>query len=82
VGNNTEEVGYEISHWSDERTYPAAPGNPASEEVERAKHLLEIVKKEIDDKDNTVVLWGLVALEYGIVRGTKADRTSSAHSDS
>lgn len=59
----------DIEHYDYPHSYPAKEGNPTPEEIKIAKKLFEKVKREIDEKNRPVVLWGLAAPEYGIVKG-------------
>ena len=65
----TESLGWTIESYEYPHSYPAEEGNPTAQEIEMAKKLFEKIKQEIDERDTPVVLWGLVAPEYGIVKG-------------
>jgi len=65
----TESLGWTIESYEYPHSYPAKEGNPTAQEIEMAKKLFEKIKQEIDERDRPVVLWGLVAPEYGIVKG-------------
>ena len=65
----TESLGWTIEPYEYPHSYPAKEGNPTAQEIEMAKKLFEKIKQEIDERDRPVVLWGLVAPEYGIVKG-------------
>ena len=65
----TENLGWTIEWYEYPHSYPAKEGSPTPEEIEIIKKLFEKIKQEIDEKDRPVVLWGLVAPEYGIVKG-------------
>jgi len=69
IHKGTESLGWTLEHYEYPKSYPAEEGNPTPEEIEIAKELFEKIKQEIDEKDRPVVLWGLVAPEYGIVTG-------------
>lgn len=47
-------------------SYPVKRNNPTTKEIEK---VFEEIKREIDEKDRPIVLWGLAASEYGIVKG-------------
>jgi len=60
-------LGYKVRSFEDNRSFPQA--RPLSaEDVERARRVFAIVKREVD-RDRPVVLWGLDVPEYGIVKG-------------
>ena len=63
-----QDLGYRLVHWADMGSYPEAEGPPKPNEIERAKRLFDLVKPEIEG-NKPVVLWGLYAPEYGIVKG-------------
>jgi len=65
----TESLGWTIESYEYPHSYPAKEGNPTAQEIEMVKKLFEKIKQEIDERDRPVVLWGLVAPEYGIVKG-------------
>jgi hypothetical protein len=69
IHKGTESLGWTLEHYEYPKSYPAEEGKPTPEEIEVTKELFEKIKQEIDEKDRPVVLWGLVAPEYGIVRG-------------
>jgi len=69
----TESLGWTIESYEYPRSYPAEEGKPTPQEIETAKKLFEKIKHEIDERDKPVVLWGLVAPEYGIVKGYEGD---------
>lgn len=69
IHKGTEMLGWKMEHWFDNTPYPMKEGAPTPEEHEKVKKLFEKVKKEIEEKDRPVVLWGLVIPEYGIVKG-------------
>jgi DNA-binding HxlR family transcriptional regulator len=69
IHKGTESLGWTIEHYEYPHSYPAKEGNPTPEEIEIAKKIFERIKREIDERDRPVVLWGLVAPEYGIVKG-------------
>jgi len=65
----TESLGWIIESYEYPHSYPAEEGNPTPQEIKMAKKLFEKIKREIEERDRPVVLWGLVAPEYGIVKG-------------
>jgi hypothetical protein len=65
----TEELGWTIRSLAYDGSYPKKEGGPAPEEVDKAKGIFEKIKQEVNERDRPVVLWGLVAPEYGIVNG-------------
>ena len=69
IHKGTESLGLKIEHYEYPHDYPAKEGNPTSQEIEIAKKLFNKIKREIDEKDRPVVLWGLVVPEYGIIKG-------------
>jgi len=69
IHKGTESLGWTIEWYEYPHSYPAEEGNPTPEEIEIARKLFERIKREIDERDRPVVLWGLVAPEYGIVKG-------------
>jgi DNA-binding HxlR family transcriptional regulator len=69
IHKGTETLGWTMEHYEYPHSYPAEEGNPTPEEIEVAKKLFAKIKHEIDERDRPVVLWGLVAPEYGIVKG-------------
>jgi DNA-binding HxlR family transcriptional regulator len=69
IHKGTESLGWTIEHYEYPHDYPAKEGNPTPQEIEIAKKLFDKIKREIDEKDRPVVLWGLVVPEYGIVKG-------------
>lgn len=69
----TENLGWTLEHYDYPRSYPEIEGKPTPKEIEIARKLFKMIKQEIDEKDKPVVLWGLVAPEYGIVNGYEGD---------
>jgi DNA-binding HxlR family transcriptional regulator len=65
----TEELGWTLETLAYDGDYPEREGAPTSKEIEKARKIFEEIKKEVDEKDRPVVLWGLVIPEYGIVKG-------------
>lgn len=54
-------------------SYPSGPGAPSPEDMKVARKVFERVRREIDNRDRPVVLYGLVAPEYGIVYGYEGE---------
>jgi DNA-binding HxlR family transcriptional regulator len=73
IHKGTESLGWTMEYFEYPQSYPAKEGNPTPQEIEIARKLFEKIKREIDEKERPVVLWGLVAPEYGIVRGYEAN---------
>jgi hypothetical protein len=73
IYNGTESLGWTLGHYKYPQVYPARKGSPTPEEIEVARELFDRIKQEIDEKDRPVVLSGLVAPEFGIVKGYDGD---------
>ncbi len=69
IHKGTESLGWTIESYVYPSSYPAKEGNPTPREIEIVKNLFEKIKREIDERDRPVVLWGLAIPEYGIVKG-------------
>jgi DNA-binding HxlR family transcriptional regulator len=69
IHKGTETLGWTMEHYEYPHSYPAEEGKPTPQEIEITKKLFKKIKREIDERDRPVVLWGLVAPEYGIVKG-------------
>jgi hypothetical protein len=73
----TRTLGVEISGYDDIAEYKDHPEdmNEYSPEVieKRARNMFENFKREFDEEQNPVVLWGIPIPEYGIVYGYKDD---------
>jgi len=69
IHKGVEALGWTMEAYVYPSSFPAVEGKPTPKEVEVAKNLFEKIKKEIEERDRPVVLWGLVAPEYGIVNG-------------
>lgn len=65
----TEDLGLTIEQYADESVDSVEMEKPSPEEYARSEKLFEKVKREIDEQDHPVVLWGLAIPEYGIVNG-------------
>jgi DNA-binding transcriptional ArsR family regulator len=72
IHRGTESLGWKLKFFSDERPFPLLE-EVTPEDRKRARKLFELVKKEIDENDRSVVVWGLPVPEYGIVIGYKGD---------
>lgn len=73
IHKGTESLGWTMESYVYPSSYPAEEGNPTPEEFEIVKNLFEKIKREIDERDRPVVLWGLAIPEYGIVKGYKGN---------
>ena len=69
----TENLGWALEHYDYPHSYPEVEGKHTAKEIEVARKLFEKIKREIDEKDRPVVLWGLVVPEYGIVNGYEVE---------
>jgi DNA-binding HxlR family transcriptional regulator len=69
----TESLGWKLDVYTYPRSYPAKEGRPTAQEMELVRAIFERIKKEIRENRKPVVLWGLAAPEYGIVRGYLGD---------
>lgn len=69
IHKGTESLGWTMESYVYPSSYPAEEGKPTPQELEIVKNLFEKIKREIDERDRPVVLWGLAIPEYGIVRG-------------
>jgi len=69
IHKGTESLGWTMEIFMHQGSYPADQGKPTPEELEIVKNLFDKIKREIDERDSPVVLWGLVIPEYGIVKG-------------
>ena len=69
IHKGTESLGWTMEHYEYPHSYPAEEGNPTPQEIKIAEKLFEKIKREIEEKDSPVVLWGLAIPEYGIVKG-------------
>jgi DNA-binding HxlR family transcriptional regulator len=68
IMKGTEALGYNITVFEDQNSFPAQEGKVTAEDRKRATNLFQTVKKAIDN-DEPVVLWGIPIPEYGIVTG-------------
>ncbi|MCU0853053.1 MAG: helix-turn-helix domain-containing protein [Thermoplasmata archaeon] len=71
--HGTESLGWKIDVFVHQHPYPSKEGAPTAEEMALVRGIFERIKKEIDERRRPVVLWGLAAPEYGIVRGYVGD---------
>jgi len=72
IHKGTESLGWKLKFFCDERPFPLSR-EVTREDQKRAQKLFELVKKEIDENGNPVVVWGLPVPEYGIVTGYEGD---------
>lgn len=68
----TESLGWTIEIYQD-LEYEPVGREPTPEELERAKKLFVKVRKEIDERDRPVVVWGLPVPDYGVAIGYDGD---------
>lgn len=73
IVRGTESLGWKLDVFTYPHSYPAKEGRLTARETELARTIFERIKKEIREKQKPVVLWGLAAPEYGIVRGYQGD---------
>lgn len=66
-------LGWQIQNRTHAHSYPSRPGPPSGADLKVAREVFERVRKEIDHNDRPVVLFGLGAPEYGIVRGYEGE---------
>jgi DNA-binding transcriptional ArsR family regulator len=72
IFNATENLGFTLERYEDATTLSPQYSSRAvatPEWVDAAKTLFERVKREIAERNQPVVMWGLVAPEFGIVNG-------------
>ena len=69
IHKGTQSLGWTMESYVYSSSYPAKEGNPTPQELEIVENLFAKIKREIDEEDRPVVLWGLVVPEYGIVKG-------------
>ena len=69
----TEKIGWTMEHYEYPHSFPEIEGKHTPKEIEIARELFKKIKREIDEKDSPVVLWGLVVPEYGIVNGYEGE---------
>jgi DNA-binding HxlR family transcriptional regulator len=69
IVKGTESLGWILERYEYPHSYPMKEGNPTREEIEIARRLFIRIKKEIDEKERPVVLWGVFAPIYGVVNG-------------
>lgn len=66
-------LGWRVQNREYPHSYPSRPGSPTPEDLKVVREVFERIRKEIDHRDRPVVLYGLVAPEYGIVRGYEGE---------
>jgi len=64
----TESLGWTIETYFD-LEYEPKGRDPTPDELERAKKLFKKNRKEIEERDKPVVVWGLPVPDYGVVIG-------------
>ncbi len=62
-------LGWRVQNREYPHSYPSRPCAPSPNDLKVAKGVFERVRKEIENRDRPVILYGLAAPEYGIVRG-------------
>jgi len=66
-------LGWRLRNFEYPHSYPSRPEGPTAEDLQVARKVFEMIRREIDKRARPVVLYGLVATEYGIVRGYEGD---------
>jgi DNA-binding HxlR family transcriptional regulator len=69
----TESLGWTLERCKYPHSYPTREGSPTPKEMEVARRLFGKIKKEIDEKDRPVVLWGTFVPVYGVVNGYEGE---------
>jgi DNA-binding HxlR family transcriptional regulator len=69
IMKGTESLGWTLERYTYPYSYPMKEGSSTAEEIAIARRLFVKIKKEIDEKDRPVVLWGVFAPVYGVVIG-------------
>jgi len=64
-----QSLGWRVQNFEYPHSYPSGSSGPTSEELRVVRGLFERIKKEMEQNDRPVVVYGLAAPEYGIVRG-------------
>jgi len=73
IVKGTESLGRTIEVYQDPAEFEPLGREPTPEELERAKKLFDTVRREIDDRDRPVVVWGLPVPDYGVAIGYDGD---------
>ena len=73
IHNATENLGWTLEDYVYPHSFPEVEGKHTPKEIEIARKLFSKIKREVDEKDRPVVLWGLVVPEYGIVNGYEGE---------
>ena len=68
-----QSLGWRLKNFEYPHSYPSHPSGPTPEELGVVKGLFERIKREIDLNTRPVVVYGLGAPEYGIVRGYEGE---------
>jgi len=66
-------LGWRVRNREYPHSYPSRPGAPSPFDMKVARGVFERVRKEIDNRDRPVVLYGLASPEYGIVCGYEGE---------
>jgi hypothetical protein len=73
VHRATENLGWTLEHHVHPHSFPEVEGKHTPKEIEIAEKLFSKIKREVNEKNRPVVLWGLVVPEYGIVNGYEGE---------
>ncbi len=68
-----QSFGWRIRNFEYPHSYPSMSSGPTPEELSMVRGLFERIRKELNQKDRPVVMYGLAAPEYGIVRGYEGE---------
>ena len=69
----TQSLGWTIEKYHDPGDCEVLRREPTPEERARAMKLFEKVKKEVDERNRPVVIWGLPVPDYGVAVGYEGD---------
>jgi hypothetical protein len=68
-----QSLGWRIQNFEYPHSYPSGSSGPTSDELRVVRGLFERIKKEMEQNDRPVVVYGLAAPEYGIVCGYEGE---------